>query len=63
MENYILRLAGHNMTLVALDGVEVDPIMVLTLNMYHREFQPFVLTTSHVFYSRPRAKAMVNNGT
>ena len=34
MENYILRLAGHNMTLVALDGVEVDPIMVSTLNMY-----------------------------
>lgn len=34
VENYILRLAGHNMTLVALDGVEVDPIMVSTLNMH-----------------------------
>ena len=33
-ENYIFRVAGHNMTLIALDGVDVDPIMVTDINMH-----------------------------
>lgn len=33
-ENYIVTLAGHNMTLVSLDGVDVEPIMITTLNMH-----------------------------
>eukprot|EP00948_MAST-09A_sp_MAST-9A-sp1_P003468 g3468.t1 len=33
-ENYIVRLAGHNMTLIALDGVDVDPIQITDLNMH-----------------------------
>ena len=33
-ENYIVRLAGHNMTLIALDGVDVEPIQITTLNMH-----------------------------
>ena len=33
-ENYIVRLAGHNMTLVSLDGVDVEPTMITTLNMH-----------------------------
>lgn len=34
VENYVFTLAGHNMTLVSLDGVDVEPIMVTTLNMH-----------------------------
>lgn len=33
-ENYIVSLAGHNMTLVALDGVDVEPIQVTTVNLH-----------------------------
>lgn len=33
-ENYIVTMAGHNMTLVALDGVDVEPIMVTSINMH-----------------------------
>lgn len=32
-ENYIVQLAGHNMTLVALDGVDVDPIQINSFNI------------------------------
>merc|ERR1711871_1808332 len=33
-ENYIVTLAGHNMTLISLDGVDVEPLMITTLNMH-----------------------------
>merc|ERR1719163_933231 len=33
-ENYIVTMAGHNMTLVALDGVDVNPIQITTLNLH-----------------------------
>merc|ERR1711871_1712569 len=33
-ENYIVSLAGHDMTLISLDGVDVDPIQITDLNMH-----------------------------
>jgi len=42
-ENYIVRFAGHNMTLIALDGVDVDPIMISTLNMHIGERADVIL--------------------
>merc|ERR1719460_3138785 len=33
-ENYIVTTAGHDMTLISLDGVDVRPIMITTLNMH-----------------------------
>jgi FtsP/CotA-like multicopper oxidase with cupredoxin domain len=33
-ENYIVKMAGHNMTLIALDGVDVKPIQVTSINMH-----------------------------
>ena len=33
-ENYVVRMAGHNMTLIALDGVDVVPTMVSSINMH-----------------------------
>ena len=29
-----LQLAGHNMTLLALDGVDVEPLQITTLNLH-----------------------------
>ena len=42
-ENYILTMAGHNMTLIALDGVDVDPIMVSHLNIHIGERADVIL--------------------
>lgn len=33
-ENYIVSLAGHDMTLVALDGVNVRPLQITSINMH-----------------------------
>jgi len=33
-ENYIVKMAGHDMTLIALDGVPVRPLQITTLNMH-----------------------------
>jgi FtsP/CotA-like multicopper oxidase with cupredoxin domain len=33
-ENYIVRIAGHNLTLIALDGVDVNPLLVTDINMH-----------------------------
>lgn len=32
-ENYIFSVAGHNMTLIALDGVPVNPLQITSINM------------------------------
>ena len=33
-ENYIINMAGHDMTLIALDGVPVRPLQITSLNMH-----------------------------
>lgn len=33
-ENYIFSMDGHNMTLVSLDGVDVDPLPITSINMH-----------------------------
>jgi len=42
-ENYVVTMAGHNMTLIALDGVDVDPIMVSSINMHIGERADVIL--------------------
>jgi len=34
VENYVFTLAGHNMTLISLDGTDVEPIMITSINMH-----------------------------
>lgn len=42
-ENFIVTVAGHNMTLIALDGVPVKPIMVSSINMHIGERADVIL--------------------
>ena len=42
-ENYIVAIAGHNMTLVALDGVPVRPLQITSLNLHIGERADVVL--------------------
>lgn len=36
-ENFIITLAGHNMTMIAVDGFEVKPVQVKSFNMHNGE--------------------------
>lgn len=43
VENYLFSVAGHNMTLVALDGVPVVPLQVTKVNMHIGERADVIL--------------------
>lgn len=36
-ENFIITMAGHNMTMIAVDGFEVKPVQVKSFNMHNGE--------------------------
>merc|ERR1711871_1235814 len=42
-ENYIIKTAGHNMTLIAMDGVDVKPIQVTEFNAHIGERYDVIL--------------------
>merc|ERR1711865_668730 len=52
-ENYIINMAGHEMTLIALDGVPVRPLQITSLNMHIGERADVIMCTDQTpgYYS------------